>query len=236
MIDLPMLDKALDQIKMLAEAEAAARQCISQQSIDGDRVGFSADWNQSAWRTIEVDEKQHRCNTSMCLAGWVAELDPQVDWKVNAVEYLRLSKATHDAEVAFESMDELHNRHYSSALAEKYSEARTSARQAYGKISNLYQDMTNMLNLVVPVGNTEHVDVETWATDRLGLTGTQASELFVGHNDIERIERVLNALRDDPSWNGFDDSDEDDDDEDYSSDSLAAQCDCGPCRRDRGEE
>ncbi len=195
MIDMPMLEKALAQIK---SQEAVLTR--TQWDIDSDiLIESEAKWTQSTWRSIELDIEDHRCKTGMCLAGWVAELDPEVTWKVDAFDRYRAGVAVKAAREASIAVNKLY------VGADRRSPAFTAIQELSDRMHEtlttakmIVNDMDRAMDTVLAQGKS--VQVERWAIDRLGLSDNQAAELFAASNTIERIESLMQAMEDDPDF------------------------------------
>ncbi len=230
MIDFTLMDRAIDQIRLLNKEnrvdsdidedwKPTGTRYVNGSEADHQYIDTGAAWTQSSWRTVQVDTEGHRCNTGMCLAGWVAELSPEVAWKVDEATLYRAERAvTHlwtahtDLLEVIRSVPKLED-----TERERLSEMAETTRQSWSSAFDILRGLKSQLELVVMQDGSE-CPVEDWATERLGLETYQASALFHGDNDFGAIQKYRDRLQDnptgDPSDERWDDEDEDYDDED----------------------
>lgn len=193
MVDMVMLDKAIAQIKSHAIVELNT--VFLHGSLEPSAtVETKSRWYQGSWREIEVDVEDQRCKTSMCLAGWVAELDPGVSWKVDALDHYRATRALHDMRAACESAVALEQAvDPKSPRLEEISIIREQIEDCCQRAALLVHEMTMNMEIVVAADGSEQ-PVAMWAKDRLNLTGTQANSLFMGENLLGDIETLRDRL------------------------------------------
>ncbi|MFG1796736.1 hypothetical protein [Nocardia sp. NPDC049149] len=120
------------------------------------------EWNQDVYRAVDVDAVIHAdtgapvCRTALCFAGWVVQLDPDVDWAYDSMT-LRTAGLTDDT-----TWPPVH----------------------------LHHDLTTARDL----STGDQLPAREYAKRRLGLSGLQASQLFLGANTLGDLAEIIDRI------------------------------------------
>lgn len=146
-------------------------------------------WGQGNWRSIfdeglqPLADAAPTCGTAMCFAGWLAELDPSVQW-------LATPRGVYEARLA-----EVQTR---TVLRQaRGTEDEADAKRAFYLARDRVSGLLTRPDVVVVEGGAQ-IGVGEWATERLGLVESQADALFGGSNSLEDLRRIVDRLREDP--------------------------------------
>jgi hypothetical protein len=225
MTDVAALDVALAQVRAHVDAQRIAQISLP----DNGTVDLTQAWNQRTWREVEIvgDDEEPltpRCGTQMCLAGWVAELDEQVEWKIDPASYYRATIVTRKLHTSMIAAEHLRSQLPPGEARVQADILATRTRETWQRAFDLACEMRSNLDVVIVPPPADRDDgipreeqVEMWAIDRLDLSVSQANGLFHGDNDLDQLEAKIERLRldeEDPLDDDDDDDDEDDIDED----------------------
>lgn len=197
MADIKMLDHAIGQIERV-EAAAAAEAVARRVALNGQSFDITEQWNQSSWRSVSPDTENHRCQTAMCLAGWVVELDDTVTWRVSPEAYYLAVQSTATAQQTVQTLRKMLRE--VRADDERYEEWHALCNTAYvmwETLSDKASDMSSQLELVV-TPHQEIVTAGSWAADRLGINTYQADQMFHQNNSLRALKNMVGELAADP--------------------------------------
>lgn len=140
-------------------------------------------WDQGTWRKFQANvvpqADDHRCQTAMCFAGWVADLDPKVAWLWPAAE---VAKLDHDGRYAI--IDEM-------SLVVIPEEMITEELKA--EPSMVCWDSTHATK--VRETGALIVEASAYAAWALDISEYEADLLFEAHNGLDDLESLINKIK-----------------------------------------
>lgn len=178
-INVELLDRAWEEIEAGIRAEMVMNPLLGLHEI---RTRHQVDgWAQQTWRNVAMTGD--RCETTRCVAGWVAQLDAMDhqgagSWLVTDTEIIDLFQT--------ESVREEYEYANRGLAKLSWLEPRDDDPADHVRTSHLHQE---------GVAGIRYVTVENRATRLLGLTVPERERLFDYHNDLDALRLQFATLR-----------------------------------------
>jgi hypothetical protein len=204
-VDIDRLQQVWDRVEASVRADAVyllSGQADTRVVLDG--------WDQTKWRTATVIND--RCQTAMCLAGWTAELDAADQGGVDGAwvadksmleAWARWANGPHAADPFYDQGVEDHDQFVALQLAGDLGEG--LAPRDDDPITDIESHPVHIPDrlvrrddLGVPVGprvlRVNYVPARRRAKRLLGLTDSEASDLFHQDNTLEVLRRKIHTM------------------------------------------